>query len=103
MFLGGSPVRDGVTDVGNFRTSMDISSLQVCGSRLIVQSGRQTMCGFSAGMRFLRATSGELCIAGGDGLAIGKIGPPTDQFVPTCGGQLARSVRGLRHKATLDR
>jgi hypothetical protein len=38
MFLGGSPVRDGIAKIG------------------------------------------------GDGLAISKVGPPTDQFVPTCGG-----------------
>ena len=61
------------------------------------------MCHFSAGMRFLGVPGGESHIIGGDGLAIGKIGLSTDQFVPTCGGQLARSVRGLRHKATLDR
>jgi hypothetical protein len=31
MFLGSSPVRDGVAKISNFRTSMDISSVQVCG------------------------------------------------------------------------
>jgi hypothetical protein len=86
MFLGSSPVRDGIAKISNFGTSMDISSVQVCGSRLFVQSGRRTMCHFSAAMRFLGATSGEFDIIGGDGLAISKVGPPTDQFVPTCGG-----------------
>ena len=58
---------------------------------------------FSAGMRFLGMPGGELYIIGGDGLANREIGPPTDQCVPTRGGQLARSVLGLRHRTTLDR
>ena len=60
------------------------------------------MCHFSAGVRFLGVPGGESYIIGGDGLAIGKISPPTGQFIRAFGGQPVGGVGGLRHRATLD-